>query len=240
MSERPIIFTGESVRAILAGRKTQTRRVARFIPLPGEESTSFTFSGVSAGYYCTDVPASGHVLYVRRGGGTWHQITQPLHGYAPRDRLWVRETWAGLDELAGDVSRDPPQVVGYRADETAVVFGDDLVARPADTTDWNWQAPCVRWRSPLYMPRWASRITLAVTAVRVERLQALTEADARAEGMPGEGVPARINGELGTAHFFDPVRAFSVAWDRINGKRHGCAWADNPWVWVVSFERVTP
>lgn len=95
-ADRPVVMGADSVRAILAGRKTQSRRVARFVPLSGEERTSLTFSGVSVGEYCTGVPSSGRVLYVRRGGGVWHQITEPLHcPYgAAGSRLWVREAFA--------------------------------------------------------------------------------------------------------------------------------------------------
>jgi hypothetical protein len=80
-------------------------------------------------------------------------------------------------------------------------------------------------RSPIFMPRWASRITLEITSVRVERVQDITEADAKAEGCTGE-------------HFDTAVSDYIWHWQRINGKRTGCAWQDNPWVWAVEFRAV--
>ena len=105
------------------------------------------------------------------------------------DRLWVRETWQ---------MNEPPSGAIYRADD---------VAGHIDSG----------WRPSIFMPRWASRITLEVTAVRVERLQDITEEDATREGC--------------TCRFH-----FRQVWDRINGKRG--SWASNPWVWVISFHRL--
>jgi hypothetical protein len=94
------------------------------------------------------------------------------------------------------------------------------------------------------MPRWASRLTLAVEEIRVERLQSITEDDARAEGapawLPGEGPVSeeRVRCEDGVWSSVSRRDGFSDLWDRINGQRPGAAWADNPWVWVVEFKRV--
>lgn len=151
MRERPIIFTGDSVRAILAGRKTQSRRVARGLAHDGTR-------------LCAEQQACPYG--------------------AAGARLWVRETWAGMDAFAfvGAHDVEPPQCVGYRADESALIWSDaNRPPKPADTTGWNWESPRIRWRSPIHMPRWASRLTLEITSVRVERVQAISEADARAE-----------------------------------------------------------
>jgi hypothetical protein len=87
------------------------------------------------------------------------------------------------------------------------------------------------------MPRWASRLTLEVTGVSVQRLQEISAEDARAEGGPvGEMLPASINGVMGQAMAFDPRIAFAWAWDSINGKR--APWKSNPWVWCLTFKRV--
>lgn len=197
MGDRPILFSGPMVRAILAGTKTQTRRI----------------------------------VDVKRGAIVAMQISEPttvetrdrqripireaahLCPYgAPGDRLWVRETWAPAD---GRYSAVP---VVYRADGGAQPADDD------------------RWRPSIFMPRWASRLTLDVVSVRVERLHEISEGDARAEGVTlGEPMPAKINGERGVVRFYEARAAFACLWDAINGKR--APWLSNPWVWVVTFRR---
>lgn len=119
----------------------------------------------------------------------------------PGDRLWVRETWG---PLAGGVT--------YRATANT------------ESHDGN------RWTPAIHMPRWASRISLEVTAVRVERLQAITPSDAIAEGAFGED---RYHTEPPLPY---PVATFKALWDSINGER--APWASDPWVWVVGFRRV--
>lgn len=120
---------------------------------------------------------------------------------APRDRLWVRE--AGL---WCDIGFE--RSVAYRAD-----------GEPGET----WVRP-IRWRSPLYMPRWASRLTLEIVGVRVGRLQEISEEDAKAEGCAIAG------------GWPESREWFRVAWNHINGKKH--LWESNPWVWVVEFKRL--
>lgn len=196
MKERPILFSAPMVRAILDGRKTQTRRVVR-----------------------------GQVGALDRGQPTI--VGGPACPYgAPGDRLWVRETWAAIDERGEAVSRRTRHV-----DQNC---GDRLVYRADD------RVLTEQWRSPLFMPRWASRITLEVTTVRVERLQAITEEDACAEGVTQtdgrwwDGAPHAVKG---TPRALPTAReAFADLWDAINGKR--APWSSNPWVWVVSFRRV--
>jgi len=178
MSEHPIIFSGPMVRAILAGRKTQTRRLIRF-PL--------------------------NCPFGRVG-----------------DTLWVRETWCAADEMLDGFAREDPVCIGYQADKSAIMHEAANVHR-VDTHQWNWQHDCIKWRSPIYMPRWASRIGLAVTDVSVERLQEISDQDARAEGIDVD-------------EFADARLKFSRLWDSINAKRG--PWAQNPYVWVITFERL--
>ena len=144
--------------------------------------------------------------------GRQTQTRRRLKGKPPKfatgDTLWVRERWT----LAADDAR-PDGFPVYLADGTP-------------------KAPHGPWRSPIHMPRWASRITLEVTDVRVERVQDIGEEDAKAEGVDwevwehgGEPIP--------------PTSLFHELWDSINAKR-GYGWDANPWVWVVSFKRIQP
>lgn len=199
MKEHPILFNGEMVRAILAGRKTQTRRVIKWDKIP-------------YGYDLTD-PES---MLAQNPG---------LFG-VPGDHLWVRETWYNdTGHLSG-----PEAELYYRAD------GECCEQIP--------ECACAEMGKPKWIPnihmfRWASRINLKVTGVRVERVQEIDEAGIKAEGVviPSPFVGC-VNGEpqeIATAHW-DPWDYFKDLWDSINDKR-GFGWESNPWVWVVEFER---
>lgn len=211
MKERPILWSAPMVLALLAGRKTQTRRVAKFVFKAGQ---SPEFSGYTPGTYCTDVPSTGYVLRSRGAGHCWNDRTEALKPYAlVGDRVWGRETfcWAHTDEA------DPV----YRADHP---WRDD-----------------VTWKPSIFMPRRASRLLHEVTAVRIERLQDITEADALAEGIEalrnpatGEEVFTWPGGMAAPPEAFKSARAaYLVGWESINGD--GSA-AKNPWVWVISFK----
>ena len=186
MTERPIIFSAEMVLAILAGRKTQTRRKMKPAKVKRPKR-----------WLIDDAAVNGLVC---------------PYG-APGDTLWVRETWAR--HASG---------VDYAADFAAV-------SRPQ-------AGP---WRPSIHMPRWASRITLRITDVRVERLQDISEDDAVAEGVALERyVPVSDSAGKhgsGEAEPTDPVAEYRDLWNHINGPD---AWEANPWVWVISFERVKP
>lgn len=135
---------------------------------------------------------------------------------------------------------DPPRVVAYRADQTARQYGiggepDSWLPVPDyDVAQWNWSR--IKWRSPMFMPRWASRLTLDVLSVRAERLQEITEEDALAEGMPqSDGNP----GPFGATELrVYPVKEFRHYWYRTDEKR--ASWDSNPWVWRVEFRKVDP
>lgn len=155
--ENPILFSTPMVKAILEGRKTQTRRVVKWKPYHEGEKINFNFSGMSLGQYMTGVPESGYVLYSRGHGGTWNQKTKPIHcPYGePGDILWVRETWAPARGVVAP---------GY------------LYKSIDNLND-------VKWKPSIHMPRKAARIFLKVKDVRVERLQDITGEDAQAEGV---------------------------------------------------------
>jgi len=196
MSEKPILFSGPMVRAILEGRKTMTRRVIK--PQPSE------FTKAGNGY--------GNLWPVRRcADGTWTGAVCP---YVVGMRLWVREAhyrWTGCGNAPLSFNRD----ICY-SDHPEVRFLNDAAALVTVPS--------------IFMPRWASRLTLEMTAVRVERLREITEADAKAEGVKAESV-STVPGVMGY------VAPFAELWDSINGKR--APWESNPYVWVVSFKRVS-
>ncbi len=208
MKERPILFSGPMVRAILEGRKTQTRRVVK----PRHYwHMDHRDDGTQWPYFDDYVYAEPDPVEVLCPYGV------------PGDRLWVRETWR-LIAWDGDA-----QTVGvdYPAD------GPDGEARYIETADHLALARRLlsrRKRPSIHMPRWASRITLQVTGVRVERVQDICDADAMAEGVDWSGLVDRTGLTKGGA-----VDTFRALWDSINAKR-GYGWGVNPWVWVVTFE----
>lgn len=221
MKERPIIFSGPMVRAILDGRKTMTRRVVKPQPLNNRV-------GMVNGAYAR-LPNS---WLVNGSVSEYHDkgITPPRwecpYGQ-PGDRLWVRETHyvqsAGYQDGTGKDIR-------YRAD----MVGDswDYFRRRAFT-----------WTPSIHMPRWASRITLEVTGVRVERLQDISEEDAIAEGIARDCCDEgwrnyRAKDPLYPTYGLSPKASFNTLWQSLNAKRPGCSWDDNPWVWVVEFQQV--
>jgi hypothetical protein len=196
--ERPILFSGPMVRAIIEGRKTQTRRIVKSQP----DCKSWCLAEVEAKQgslqckpsvfkwapcYGSDETPNGEDEYIYCPYGK------------PGDRLWVRETHC---KYGGGYI--------YRADYGTHTPISDGIGGP--------------WKPSIHVPRVASRITLEITCVRVERLQDIAEADAIAEGCQCAGVPASLTNR----------GAFAKLWDLINGAE---SWAANPWVWVVEFRR---
>lgn len=197
MKERPIPFSAPMVRAILAGTKTQTRRVVKPQPEAEHGGEPYWFVG---GYRAWIYRRTTDLL--RKGGNVL-----PCPYGQPGDRLWVREAWKAHTTFDHLPPRDIPQShVWYMADDSYKAES--------------------RFRQGMFMPRWASRITLEFTAVRVERLQEISVGDAIAEGIP-RGGPENPDGI--------EIREYRQLWERING--HG-SWDANPWVWVVEFRRL--
>lgn len=206
MKGYPIIFTGPSIPAILADRKTQTRRVIDRVAFIGR-ITEFGQSD-TRGYDWT----------FRDRRMLWHDLRHselmarcPFG--EPGTRLWVRETWASV--AANGICHEADDYIVYRATDP----------------DWS-EHEGWRWRSPIHMPRWASRLTLEITDVRVERVQEISREDAKAEG---------IAEYKAGDHEYDnrtTVENFAVLWDSLNAKR-SFGWEVNPWVWVLTFRRLT-
>lgn len=238
MTERPILFSAPMVRAILEGRKTQTRRIVT-VPWKGAvrslpyEPYFFDTDGVleMACDSFEDSDCGSHACPYTK------HIACPYG--APGGRLWVRETWASAYAHGrfGTV---------FAADGSFVQGARKHAKGPHFNAEWKGLTPqTYKWRPSIFLPRWASRISLEVTGTRVERLHAITEDDARAEGVetsfPGRVTVDGKRGKPSTIHTFGPDahrKAFAMLWDAINGKR--APWASSPWVWVVSFRRVTP
>lgn len=228
MKEHGILFTDEMVRAILDRRKTQTRRLVKLREFGPSTTPGYDWTFRDRRALWNDVSTAGLLARCPYG--------------APGD-LWVRETWGQADSNHDEWSfhrgkaREGLPVL-YRADEC-----------------WRDEPDDAYWRPSILMPRWACRLVLEVTDVRVERLQDITEEDARAEGMhwrdagpdkwgnplPGwswrSPHPVDMDPEKGWEHCLGTARfCFGNLWNSVTPS--GARWGDRPWVWVISFRRV--
>jgi hypothetical protein len=214
MKERPILFSGPMVRAILDGRKTMTRRMVAW--------------PVKRWMFCDDYNGSEIDQWRLQADGWqgWGYVTAhngvlaPCHPpiicpYGkPGDRLWVREKFTVCPSVNDDFD------IIYDADDALTNWRDNAHKMAYPIRDKTYPS--------IHMPRWASRLTLEVVAVRVERVQEVTEADAWAEG---------VDREDQGCEFPTGRDGFQGLWDSINSAR-GYEWASNPWVWVVEFRKV--
>ncbi|MGY2271078.1 MULTISPECIES: hypothetical protein [Pseudomonas] len=210
VKERPILFSAPMVRAILEGRKTVTRR---------EVKKQAALDCLAAGFEPAFLALPGNADLFPYG--------------KPGDRLWVRETWYcdHFEVMRGPYLKPDGLDIGEAIDDGTLVYAaDGLTPYEADQPI---------WKPSIHMPRWASRILLEITDVRVERLQDITEEQAKTEGV-------RLytdHAELGDwwhvegieTYSADPRKSFELLWSSVGGD-----WEANPWVWVVEFKRVTP
>lgn len=210
MTARPIIFSAPMIRALLAGEKTQTRRIVK--PQPPRDH-----SPLVVGRFCPTVIdrwgeelPGDEVFGVTTEDGEW--CTRCPYGQ-PGDLLWVRETWGAWPHMMGGIQLDS---LRYRADGE---YQDEHGA---------W---C--WRPSIHMPRWASRLTLRITDVRVQRLQDISTEEAFAEGI--ERIDAYCGAiQLPHGKSYSTARgAFRSLWTTIHGPD---SWSANPWVWALTFE----
>lgn len=204
MKERPILFSGPMVRALLAGTKKQTRRIVT--PQPFQASTGTWFWSNGAQHHVWSEKPFPHIAHDCKYGDVG-------------DRLWVKETFA----YTGPELNDAPGFV-YRATDP----------------DWGTMEG-FKWKPSIFCPRMASRITLELTAVRVERLNDISDGDSKAEGI--ESSPGTYSGDrfwknYGMGNFlgyFTPRDSYRTLWESINGPG---SWALNPWVWVLEFRKL--
>jgi len=214
MREHPIIFNADMVRAVLDGRKTQTRRIMREQPEVIPKEDEFGKPGFWVPFNTGKTMVRNEDMYIACPFG--------LKG----DRLWVRETFR----------------VHSRATDLAT-----LVYKASEQQSWTQQThrvpiekcnkPAVvdKWTPSIHMPRWASRITLEITGVRVERLQAISEQDAAAEGCTFEALRFKPGTREVEEMGHTAVYQFGGLWQSIYGAD---SWQANPWVWVIEFKRV--
>lgn len=244
MKERPILFSGPMVRAILSGQKTVTRRAIRHQPdvpvtdaIPRRE---YPHGPATIDWYWR--PKHGHLNGV------------PSHGWdfkcpygQPGDRLWVRETWGVIshswDEHGDMVSWEPDRPAtpirempfgnGYYSGHA--IYAADGPMEWAGDEDGGGE-PRSAWKPSIHMPRAACRIPLEITDVRIERLQDISYQQAMAEGI-GHAGDGLFHVEDSRHLAADPRESFASLWSSINGEE---SWNANPWVWAVEFKRVTP
>ncbi len=230
MKERGMIFNDEMVRAILEGRKTQTRRPVKNV-------------------------RADNCLVIRkptkkRNGVYTHVMDAPEHGLCPfgnvGDRIWVREAWAILGNEDGCSVEWNDNLCRGDEKNAARIYRASCEQKPGDYGLWSipddadWKPHTVNekfeggWRPSIHMPRWASRILLEITDVRVERLNDISEKDARSEGVRwSDGKPNKMG--LATELVVYAKDTFTSLWKSIYSEE---SWNANPWVWVIEFKRI--
>lgn len=202
MKERPIIFNAEMVKAIFDGRKTQTRRA-----LTSHHINLIKFAAhIGECYPLEDMHDGSQSYYLQ---------------YCPfgqiGDRLWVRETWCMSVNDDGHPINSSGELT---SNECAELFYRSTPPKNLDA----------KWVPSIHMPRWASRINLEITGIRVERLNDISEADALAEGMDN----GTSDAAMAAGWYEKPQRAFQRLWTQIYGEE---SWSSNPWVWVIEFKQ---
>ncbi len=213
MTARPILFSAPMVRALLAGTKSQTRRVIK----PQPYVNGYRFTGDEILCHIDELPPSAMLLSCRSGRRGY--VTSDLEGWEascpfgqPGDLLWVRETFANIT-LGGY----PPHYF-YRADSDELPPRDDRAVHNS-------------WQPSIHMPREACRLTLHITDVRVQRVQDISREDIRAEGV---SLPLSAGDTKFYEGFSELHSNFADLWDSLHGGLE--SWFENPWVWAITFE----
>ncbi len=242
MTERGMIFNAEMVRAILDGRKTQTRRIMKVQP----ESNQLGLLLITDSTKHSDIGK----YHWAESNATGNHVRSKLFSCpfgAVGDRIWVRETWAILgnedgccidweEKLCKADERSAARIYRASCEQRPGNYGlwsipDDADWKP-HTKDYLYEGA---WRPSIHMPRWASRILLEITDVRVERLNAISQEDAQAEGMELTGWRPTYSDPDSGGEVLTPYDNFAQLWASIYGDE---SWNSNPWVWVIEFKRV--
>lgn len=228
MKERGMIFNGEMVRALLDGRKTQTRRIVK--------------AADGAVKFCKEWDINGEEIFVVLGEKDRTGMNPVLGAIscpfgAAGDRIWVRETWATLGNEDGCCDDWEGNLCKGDERSAARIYRASCEQRPGDYGLWSipddayWKPHTKEhkfegaWRPSIHMPRWASRILLEITNVRVERLKSISDGDAVREGCSTADM---MSGDC-------VADVFARLWASIYGAE---SWNANPWVWVIEFKRV--
>jgi hypothetical protein len=211
MVDRPILFSAPMVRALLDGRKTQTRRLCKWANNPFSPQLSYIVACDEPGWF-----------------GDEEGDVQFSSGYAPGDRLWVKETW-GINHYKYCRPEPIPKTRPTDLEDYEMVY-----FATEDDCEINNEMP----RTPsIFMPRWASRLTLTVTDVRVQRLQEISRADAIAEGLTLASNVLEEFWRWPEPHhehlWLSPPAAYRHLWDSINGAG---SWEANPWIVALTFD----
>lgn len=218
MREYPFLFSNEMVRAILEGRKSQTRGViTSYNSVVGEDIPKsfwvhFSWKGENGAplpWVDGDPKRGGQYLHVPWKWAENETIFRIYPRYKPGDRLWVKETWWLLHHSWG---LKDPKYIRYKAAVESIQGKEETLSRI--------------WLSPILMPKWAARIWLEITAIRAQRVQEISEEDIKAEGCPA------IQCAVGLR-----LQWFRILWDSLNHKR-GYGWDFNPWDWVYEFNQM--
>jgi hypothetical protein len=225
MNEKPILFKGEMVRAILAGNKTQTRRVIKPQPKIEIGGHHFVIGPVNGDTYDPElVTCTYKHLWTTEGIKAFASYMVEL--FSPYgqvgDRLWVRESFAKVPSTAYRLSEGVHQKVNPTDTYWSAVYAE------------NWTLSPIRMSPSIHMPRWASRINLEITNIRIEKVQQISEQDVWKEGI----VRPDWWDNMDPWHDSEDEAGemFAELWDSINGKTY--PWKSNPWVWVVEFTQV--
>ncbi len=223
----PITFPDDEVRAILDGRMSQSRRVVIDVDPQLWNLREVAHAGdVSVAEFIPQHNSLVEPIFVRCPFGK------------PGAELRVREAWAPMDHMAGIGSHsiDPPEIIGYRADETAIRHAINYQnGKPTpfamDVRNWNFQARTVHWRSPQHLYRWATRIFLQVESIHIEKLQDISADDAIEQGC--RSIRKDATRELSRAISVDTFRR---QWNAANHRRVYHKWDRNPFVWKLIFK----
>ena len=231
IKERPILFSAPMVRAILEGRKRVTRRAVKGFQIPTEDTAIPIGDRHRWSAIGQRDPRYGFCVF----GSTEAECAKELEVYAPcpygkpGDRLWVRETFAFADKSGSHDAAPDDHWRPARPGMEPEIYRCWYRASDGHTADGF-------WKPSIHMPRWASRILLEITDVRVERLQDITEDQAKSEGIkPSKHVEDWFAYDDSATAFASAAIAFGALWNSVGGD-----WYANPWVWVVEFKRVMP